>query len=483
MKTFFTFLSALVLILLCNVTFITAQSVPNGTFENWISGTYDYPANYSGTSNPSVFFRCNTSFNCVKVADPYHGSYAIRLTTSGYGEDACFGYFINASTQRDVFNWPGGMPISQSPTGIRGYYKSAIPAGDSGFILTIFKYQGNVIALYLNKFYGTHSTYTPFQFSFDPVLPITPDSVIVGAASSDAFEGTAVNGSWLQLDSISFTGITTQPSQLNGDFENWQQANLVKPSAWYNLSGTEDGMGMDRTADAWEGSYAISIKSFPMISDMLTPGSQPGSIGTGYYYCPPGSDNCDLYGGYPFTNKKDTLSFYYKYAPAMSDDSASVAIFFRKNGTIINGVNKWLHAAPSYTYAELPFEMGVNPDSAIIIFTSSDYNHTYEAAYAGSELKIDQVRFKSQVSTGLFDFINGVKSKIYPNPTNGLFTVETDQRGYTVEVINTQGQIVFSTFTSTYRKTVDLTKHPKGVYFYVLKDQQRIIGKGKILVQ
>ena len=88
------------------------------------------------------------------------------------------------------------------------------------------------------------------------------------------------------------------------------------------------------------------------------------------------------------------MAFYYKYAPARDDDHARINFYFKKTGSYIGwGQGYSLPASASYQYFEIPFRVWEIPDSVIVQIQSSDGNNF---AFAGSELKIDEIHFKSQ---------------------------------------------------------------------------------------
>jgi hypothetical protein len=82
--------------------------------------------------------------------------------------------------------------------------------------------------------------------------------------------------------------------------------------------------------------------------------------------------------------------------------------------------------------------------------------------------------------------INDIKNSqfnIYPNPTNGLFTIELDGNSkYVVSVRNVLGQIVFSTTTNGMNTNVDLSTFDKGIYTVELKDNNAIYTE-KVIVE
>ena len=77
---------------------------------------------------------------------------------------------------------------------------------------------------------------------------------------------------------------------------------------------------------------------------------------------------------------------------------------------------------------------------------------------------------------------------VFPNPSNGLFTIESSAYSgqKSVEIYNTLGEKVptsnYSLSTNYY--SLDLSKQPNGVYFYrVLKNDGSILGEGKLAIE
>jgi hypothetical protein len=79
--------------------------------------------------------------------------------------------------------------------------------------------------------------------------------------------------------------------------------------------------------------------------------------------------------------------------------------------------------------------------------------------------------------------INNSKFNVYPNPTNGLFTIELDDNEkYDVAVNNVLGQTVYSTNTDGMNTTIDLSNFDKGVYNVELKNKNAIYTE-KVIVE
>ena len=75
---------------------------------------------------------------------------------------------------------------------------------------------------------------------------------------------------------------------------------------------------------------------------------------------------------------------------------------------------------------------------------------------------------------GVINAVNDVKISqfnMYPNPTNGVFTIELDGNAkYDVTVNNVLGQTVCATSITTMNTTIDLSSFEKGIYTIELKN-------------
>jgi hypothetical protein len=413
----------------------------------------------------------------VKTTDAYHGTYALQLTTL-VNDDTCMGYIVNANPEGsgNPCSWPGGIPYNQTPMGIRGYYKCNVAVGDSAGFLVAFKQGGTCIGLYMHKFGGVQSSYTPFNITFSPPVMGTPDSMIFAAVSSDIFNNIQMNGSMVQLDSISLTGVISQPAQLNGDFENWTSVNVTKPTGWYTFSNDE-GNGMAQSTDSYTGVYAMETMTF-LGDNNGVPAANSSGVSTGYW-----DNDCScLKGGNPFTNTTDTLAFYYKFAPT-SSDSASVNLTLKQGGSPFYFMGKNLGQAASYTYVELPVSAGMTPDSVVVEFRTSTAMGNPSMSAIGSDLKIDDVHFKSQ-TTGLASHNAPADISIFPNPSaNGAFTVKNVGAFDLVRVYNTLGQEVNAQISKENGNAKVQINAPGAYYLYINASgkvtTQKIVVAGK----
>lgn len=71
---------------------------------------------------------------------------------------------------------------------------------------------------------------------------------------------------------------------------------------------------------------------------------------------------------------------------------------------------------------------------------------------------------------------------IYPNPGNGVFYLQSESGISRLEVVNTLGQVVYSSESFTNGSKIDISDKPKGIYFVNLVSKGRFIGTGKVIV-
>jgi hypothetical protein len=443
------------------------DSIPNGNFELWNSTTIDNLINYPYTSNNNATSN-NLPANVVKTNDAFHGQTAIQLTTIANGPN--IGYFLNADPkQGNISEWTNGMPYAEKPTGIRGYYKYNVASADSGLVLIVFRKNSVKIGSYSIRVGGIKNTYTLFNVPFIPALSETPDSVVFGAVSSDFYKNeNGVVGSVLKLDSISFTGVTNQPTAMNGDFESWNQIQTPYTIVGWNEQDKK-ASGVTKTTDAKMGQAALQLTT-TLGNRNGIPSAQPGSVTTGYF-----DNNCNCQrGGKAFSNQKDTLAFWYKYSP-VSNDNAEISLNFFKKGISIAWESKTLTASQNYQYVEKAFQIGNTPDTVILQIQSSLWTNS-ATTYVGSVLKIDNLYFKSQLHTQIIVPYENPDIRISPNNSTGKYWIQNFNSGILrFNVYNATGISVQP--LSGALNEINIMNYPNGIYFVKIHTNEKTLIK------
>ncbi|HTB07512.1 MAG TPA: T9SS type A sorting domain-containing protein [Bacteroidia bacterium] len=456
-------------------TLAAQSSVPNGNFEKWDSVLWQEP-NFYFTSNAGNDIPVGAPVNVIQTA-PKFGTYGIQLSTIKFGPDTLFAYITNSNG--NPIQGQGGIPYNQQATGVRFYYQcNTTSVGlDTAVAVFVFKNSGNIIGTYIYKLYGNISTYTLNASTFSPALPMAPDTVIFAAVSSigPLENQSGLPGSTLTLDSITFTGVTSQPALMNGSFENWTQDSIYNPTGWQ-----VSNYGPTRTTDKYNGQYAME----------LTTGTNPnqgGQIQSAYATT---GQNINLnnhhdtiIGGYPFSNQIDSLVFYYKYDTAAYGDTANVGLQFNKNSSVIFWSGAPITASATYKRMSVPFNIPSTPDSVIVSFESSQSQFgNVNPKYNGTVLKVDSVHFGSQIITGIRALSTIGNIQMYPNPTNGLFYVNLQGFNGSLEqisVFDMSGRMIETTnyaFAKTRNsiEQIDMSGFATGTYLVKIGTSQGI---------
>lgn len=72
---------------------------------------------------------------------------------------------------------------------------------------------------------------------------------------------------------------------------------------------------------------------------------------------------------------------------------------------------------------------------------------------------------------------------IYPNPGNGIFTVKSEIKISEIEITDFLGAVIHAEQINYDQAEINLSKYPKGIYFYKIKNGKEILKTGKIIIQ
>ena len=449
-----------------------AQACPNGDFENWNVRAYSEPDSSWYTSNSQSLSKEDT-LTVWPVAG--FSNQAIHIQTAIVGTDTLQAYITN--TQGDPTAGKGGVPYSQSPTTITGYYRYNLPVNDSAVLIVVFKKAGTPISEDIFKIRnatGSVATFTAFSFTLSS-LPVTPDSVIVAAASSNVFGTGLQSGSWLELDQVEFAGTSITQALPGGSFDLWTPDTLFTPVSWSVGQAGPAGGGVVRSTTHYGGNYSVRLTSQP--SGGGGGPVSPAQITTGIF-----QPNSGPAGGLPYTRMTDTLSGYYMYTPS-GTDTGHVNVSLSAAGSMAGGGMYNFTTAASWTYFMMPIMASTTPDSMRIDVQSSSFS----ATTPGSVLYLDHMQLKSNPlpNVGVQSIPEAAQAvTAYPNPANDILNIKLDNMSgtTTISLTDMMGRILDKTATTATLVTFPIQTLPTGMYIYEVVNNGNIT-RGKFIRQ
>jgi hypothetical protein len=112
-----------------------------------------------------------------------------------------------------------------------------------------------------------------------------------------------------------------------------------------------------------------------------------------------------------------------------------------------------------------------NATSTLINPVANNNNDIFFAKYSGCN------------SIGLPENENNTLPNLFPNPTNGAFTISNLKPNSVIEILDITGRIVFKTKSKKDNTNIQLTDVEKGIYVYKIIDKQGFVQSGKVVVQ
>ncbi|MBW6483757.1 MAG: T9SS type A sorting domain-containing protein [Vicingaceae bacterium] len=84
---------------------------------------------------------------------------------------------------------------------------------------------------------------------------------------------------------------------------------------------------------------------------------------------------------------------------------------------------------------------------------------------------------KLNPTLGVDEVENNSSISIFPNPTNGIFTISSTEEINEVEMFNALGKAVYSKKVTSKNITINLTPFPKGIYLVQIKTNTNSVTK------
>lgn len=95
------------------------------------------------------------------------------------------------------------------------------------------------------------------------------------------------------------------------------------------------------------------------------------------------------------------------------------------------------------------------------------------------------VKLNQSAATGIADNLNANKVLVYPNPSNGRFTIEHGENVSVIRVMNVLGEVVLTSApdANSTKAEINLENAPPGIYFYQIESESKKVLSGKIVVK
>lgn len=90
--------------------------------------------------------------------------------------------------------------------------------------------------------------------------------------------------------------------------------------------------------------------------------------------------------------------------------------------------------------------------------------------------------YNGPCTTGLNEINNESNISIYPNPSAGIFIIESPKHISSIEISNFIGEKIYSSFLCSNKLEIDLSQKPQGIYFIKANSGLGIVIK-KIIIQ
>ncbi len=91
--------------------------------------------------------------------------------------------------------------------------------------------------------------------------------------------------------------------------------------------------------------------------------------------------------------------------------------------------------------------------------------------------------YKYASTAGIAENTNQNNIILFPNPSTGIFTCVSSLTISEIKIYNELGEIILNNKIDSPTTTINLTGNPKGLYFYQLINDKRIIKLGKIIIE
>ncbi|MCD4729741.1 MAG: T9SS type A sorting domain-containing protein [Bacteroidales bacterium] len=238
--------------------------------------------------------------------------------------------------------------------------------------------------------------------------------------------------------------------------KNWETTNLLLPAGVNNCY---------RSTNSYTGAYALHLESIDL-NGQIVPGV--ATLGTLEVF--------NSKGGIPFTSKPIALRGFFQHSS--TGDEILIGIEFFKDGVEIgDGVWTTTDSVSDYTEFIIPisFYSNQNPDTMNITLLTDQIKE-------GSSVFIDALEFEYELTSVSGNYPDESKLRCFPNPSNGLITLDTDHLQNAVIIYDLRGRSVKKVVPSAKLTKIDLRKLSPGIYTIACHSDNKVSFQ-KLIIQ
>jgi hypothetical protein len=423
------------------ITFLAISGFASAQFGNLQNNSLENWAVTDSTDNITSWFwnRGTDTSLARKSADAQNLTYSVKLSTKIIDGTEESGILALGDFSQGF----AGIPYASPVDSIVGFFKYNLMPGDSASII-VLQFQGGNMIPSIFKFGGVQANWTRRSFK---LLSPFQDSIAIIYASSDIFNGIAMDGSTLSVDNVSMKGTAPAAVLPNNSFENYTTVYVDEPVAFSTTNQLSGANGFEaavtRVTDAQAGTYAAKLQAVG-----AGQGNIPGFISNGTF-----DGQGDLI-PVAYTAQPDSLTAWVKYTSTAGDAGEFGVEFFKNGASVASGVYALTNTISAYTKILLPLTYTDVPDSMLFF------------AFSGNEttsiLTIDNINFRGG-NVGVEE-IKDLEVKMYPNPAQDVLTVSAKQNIETIAIYTIDGQLVKNIRANNIFSIVNVSDLSTGVY-------------------
>lgn len=217
-KTIFTFVAA---------AFISVSAfaqIPNNSFENWTSaGAYSNPDSWDNLNSMTTSMSVYTATKGTGGATGGGSAYLKLISKTVSGMGVMPGVAVSGMIDMTTYKPKSGFPFTQQPVKLTGSWQYMASGADAGFVsVYLTKWNSTMmmrdtVAKAKQNLSGMAMSWATFNINLTYLSSTAPDSAIIVLSASG---NTPVNGSYLYVDNLSFSGTVTGVKNIENNISN-----------------------------------------------------------------------------------------------------------------------------------------------------------------------------------------------------------------------------------------------------------------------